>query len=69
LSNVAAVGQLAGSKDRDAAVDFSRAKIAYRRGDLVDARKYLAAARPVFSRADAEPCQRKALEKLTAAVK
>jgi DNA-binding winged helix-turn-helix (wHTH) protein/serine/threonine protein kinase len=67
--DVAAVGQLAGSKDWGAAVDFSRAKIAYRRGDLVDARKYLVAARPVFSRADAEPYQRKALEKLTAAVK
>ncbi len=67
--DVNAVNQLTGSKDWSASVNFSEAKIAYRRGDYDSARKYLAGAAPVFSRADAEPYQRQALERLTAALK
>lgn len=67
--DVDAVNQLTGSKDWSAAVEFSEAKIAYRRHDYDSARKHLAVAVPVFSRPDAEPYQRQALEKLRAALK
>jgi hypothetical protein len=67
--DVAAVAQLTGSKDWGAAVEFSEAKLAYRKGDLEAARKHLAAAAPVYGRPDAERYQRKALEKLTAALR
>jgi len=64
-----AVDQLTGSKDWDAAVAFSEAKIAYKRGEYDAARKHLAVAAPVFSKADAEPYQKRELEKLQAALK
>jgi hypothetical protein len=64
-----AVGQLTGSKDWFAAVEFSKAKIAFQRKSYEVARQHLAIAAPVYSRADAEPYQRKALAELTAALK
>lgn len=63
-----AVAQLAGSKDWHANLELSRAEIAFRQGDFGSARKLLQAAAPVLSRADAEPYQKRALEKLLAAV-
>ena len=63
-----AVGQLNGSKDWFAAVEFSKAEIAYRRRDYAGARKHLAIAAPILSRDDAEPYQRKAVQTLTAAL-
>jgi ATP/maltotriose-dependent transcriptional regulator MalT len=71
LENIdaAAVGQLTGSKDWFATVEFSQAEIAFRRKDYDSARKHLAVAAPVLSRSDAEPYQRKALQELTLALK
>ena len=71
LDNIdaAAVGQLTGSKDWSATVEFSQAEIAFRRKDYDSARKHLAIAAPVLSRSDAEPYQRKALQELTLALK
>jgi hypothetical protein len=62
------VGQLAGSQDWFANVDLSLAEIAYRRRDYATARKYVQSAAPILSRADAEPYQRRTLEKLSAAL-
>jgi len=67
--DASAVGQLTGSKDWFASVEFSEAKIAYRRGDYESARKHLAIAAPVFSRPDTEPYQKQALDKLANALK
>ncbi|MBX9599959.1 MAG: winged helix-turn-helix domain-containing protein [Bryobacteraceae bacterium] len=66
--DVAAVAQLAGSKDWHANLELSRAEIAYRQGNFDSARRLLQAAAPVLSRADAEPYQKRALERLMAAV-
>jgi DNA-binding winged helix-turn-helix (wHTH) protein/serine/threonine protein kinase/HEPN domain-containing protein len=66
--DVSAVAQLAGSKDWGANLDLSQAEIAYRRGDYDSARRYLESAAPVLTRADAEPYQKRTLEKLLAAM-
>ena len=66
--DTAAVGQLTGSKDWFGAVEFSQAKIAFRRRDYDSARKHLAIATPILSRSDAEPYQQQAVRKLTAAL-
>jgi serine/threonine protein kinase/DNA-binding winged helix-turn-helix (wHTH) protein len=63
-----AVAALAGFPDWFANVDLAQAEIAYRQGDLVAARRHLQSARPVFSKPDAEPYQKYALEALTARV-
>jgi ATP/maltotriose-dependent transcriptional regulator MalT len=62
------VAQLAGFPDWFANVSLAQAEIAYRQGDMEGARKYLSAAAPVFSKADAEPYQKHALETLAAAL-
>jgi DNA-binding winged helix-turn-helix (wHTH) protein/serine/threonine protein kinase len=62
-----AVAQLAGIPDWFANVELAQAEIASRRGDHAAARKHLQAAAPAFSRADAEPYQKRALETLAAA--
>ena len=71
LANIdpAAVGQLAGSKDWFANLELSEAEIAYRKHDLDNARKHLAVATPILTRADAEPYQQRAVQKLVAALK
>ena len=65
-----AVAQLSGSPESDwvASIGLARADIAYRRGDLEAARQLLEPVVPVFSRADAEPYQRRAVDKLSAAI-
>lgn len=62
------VAQLAGMSDWGANVDLAEADIAYRRGDYAAARKHVLSATPTFTRPDAEPYQRHALETLTAAL-
>jgi DNA-binding winged helix-turn-helix (wHTH) protein/serine/threonine protein kinase len=62
------VAQLAGFPDWYANVDLAQGEIAYRQGDYDAAREYIRSAAPVFSRADAEPYQKHALESLTAAL-
>ena len=62
------VAQLAGFPDWSANVALAQAEIAYRQGHYAAARKYVQSAAPVFSRADAEPYQKHALESLTAAI-
>ena len=47
-----------------AGVTILEAKIAYRRGDYVTARKHVAAVKPVFTRPNAERYQRTELETL-----
>jgi ATP/maltotriose-dependent transcriptional regulator MalT len=64
-----AVAQLTGFPEWSANVTLAQAEIAYRQGDLASARKLLEAARPAFSRADAEVYQKQALEKLSAKLK
>jgi ATP/maltotriose-dependent transcriptional regulator MalT len=59
-----AVAQLAGVPDWSANLDLSRAEIAYRRGDYATARKEIQPAIAVFSRADAEPYQKRKTERL-----
>jgi ATP/maltotriose-dependent transcriptional regulator MalT len=63
-----AVAQLAGFPEWSANVALAQAEIAHRKGDEDASRKYLGAATPVFSKPDAEPYQKRALEILTAAV-
>jgi DNA-binding winged helix-turn-helix (wHTH) protein/serine/threonine protein kinase len=63
-----AVAQLAGSKDWEANLELSQAQIAYLRGEYDSARKLIESATPVLERADAEPYQKRALQKLSAAV-
>ena len=63
-----AVAQLAGSKDWEANLELSQAQIAYLRGEYDSARKLLESATPALERADAEPYQKRALQKLSAAV-
>jgi ATP/maltotriose-dependent transcriptional regulator MalT len=69
--DIKAVAQLSGSPESDwsANLDLSRAEIAYRRGDLERAEQLLRAVVPVLSRADAEPFQQRAVEKLAAAIR
>jgi len=63
-----AVAQLAGDPDWGANVTLAQAQIAYRRGNSDAAREYIATATPVFTRAKAEPYQKRALESLKAAL-
>jgi DNA-binding winged helix-turn-helix (wHTH) protein/serine/threonine protein kinase len=63
-----AVAQLTGSNDWPAALELSKAQIAFRRGDYDLARKHLVLATPLFSRADAEPYQRKKVQELASAL-
>jgi eukaryotic-like serine/threonine-protein kinase len=62
------VAQLAGFPDWFANVALAQAEISYRQRDYAGARKYLQSAAPVFSKADAEPYQKHALETLSAAL-
>ncbi len=62
------VAQLVGIPDWSANLDLSRAEIAYRRGDYSAARNDIQSAIPVFTRADAEPYQKRKLEKLRASL-
>jgi DNA-binding winged helix-turn-helix (wHTH) protein len=64
-----AVAQLAGFPDWFANVSLAQAEIAYRQRDFAGARQYLRTAAPVFSKADAEPYQKHALETLDAALR
>lgn len=63
-----AVAQLTGFPDWFANVDLARAEISFRQHDYEAARRYLLAARPAFSKADAEPYQKHALEALAQAL-
>jgi hypothetical protein len=51
--------------DWGAGVTLAQAEIAARQGDYAQAEKYLASARPIFSRSDAEACQKRKLIELT----
>ena len=62
--DVPAVAQLAGDADWGAGVTLLQAQIAYRRHDYDSARKLVAAITPVFTRKDAEPYQKHALDTL-----
>ncbi|MCU1296201.1 MAG: hypothetical protein JWO91_479 [Acidobacteriaceae bacterium] len=66
--DVHAVAQLAGDPDWGAGVTLAQAEIAYRRGNYDGARGYLQTVTPVFTRKDAEPYQKRALESLRAAL-
>jgi hypothetical protein len=66
--NVAAVAQLAGDPNWGAGVTLLQAEIAYRKKDYVAARKDVDAIKPVFTRPDAEPYQRRTLDALVAAL-
>lgn len=61
-----AVAQLTGLPDWYANVNLSLAEIDYRRGNYAAAREHIEPAIPVFSRLDAEPYQKKRLQKLLA---
>jgi hypothetical protein len=63
-----AVAQLTGFPDWFANVALAQGEIAYRQGDYVAARKYIQIARPILTRADAEPYQKHAVEELAAAL-
>jgi len=63
-----AVAQLSGDPDWGAGVTLAQAEIAYRRGDYSTARKDAQAVTPVFTRKDAEPYQKHALEFLQASL-
>jgi DNA-binding winged helix-turn-helix (wHTH) protein/serine/threonine protein kinase len=66
--NVPALAQLTGDPDWGANATLAQAEIAYRRGDYGAARNYLQTVTPVFTRKDAEPYQKRALESLRAAL-
>ena len=66
--DVPAVAQLAGDPDWGAGVTLAQAEIAYRRGNYDAARNYVQTVTPVFTRKDAEPYQKHALESLKAAL-
>jgi ATP/maltotriose-dependent transcriptional regulator MalT len=66
--DVSAVAQLAGDPDWGAGVTLAQAEIAYRRGNYDAARGYVQTVTPVFTRKDAEPYQRHALESLRTAL-
>ena len=61
-----AVAQLAGDPDWGAGVTLAKAEIALKSGDFSQAGQYLDAARPVFSRSDAEAYQKQKVNELTA---
>jgi eukaryotic-like serine/threonine-protein kinase len=63
-----AVTQLSGDPNWSANLDLALGEIAFRRGDFAAARKYVQSATPVFTRPDAEPYQKHALEVLSAAI-
>jgi len=63
-----AVTQLSGDPNWSANLDLALGEIAFRRGDFAAARKYVQSATPVFTRPDAEPYQKRALEILSAAI-
>ncbi len=66
--NVPALTQLTGDPDWGANATLAQAEIAYRRGNYDAARNYLRTVTPVFTRKDAEPYQKRALESLRAAL-
>jgi serine/threonine protein kinase/DNA-binding winged helix-turn-helix (wHTH) protein len=66
--DVSAVTQLTGDPDWGAGVTLEQAKIAYRRGNYDAARGYVQTVTAVFTRKDAEPYQKHALESLKAAL-
>src|SRR4029077_13571396 len=66
--NVPAVAQLSGDPDWGAGVTLAQAEIAYRSGNFAAARNYVQTVTPVFTRKDAEPYQKRALESLRAAL-
>lgn len=66
--DVPAVAQLTGDPDWGAGVTLAQAEIAYRRGNYDGARNYVRTVTPVFTRKDAEPYQKHALESLRAAL-
>jgi serine/threonine protein kinase len=66
--DVPVVAQLAGDPDWGAGVTLAQAEIAYRRGNYDVARGYVQTVTPVFTRKNAEPYQKRALESLRAAL-
>jgi ATP/maltotriose-dependent transcriptional regulator MalT len=66
--DVPAVAQLAGDPDWGAGVTLAEAEIAYRRHDFSTAKAQVQTVTPVFTRNDAEPYQKPALETLKAAL-
>jgi hypothetical protein len=66
--DVPAVAQLAGDPDWAAGVTLAEAEIAYRRHDFNTAKAQVQTVTPVFTRNDAEPYQKHALETLKAAL-
>jgi serine/threonine protein kinase/DNA-binding winged helix-turn-helix (wHTH) protein len=66
--DVRPVTQLTGDPDWGAGVTLAQAEIAYRRGDYETARGYVQTVTPVFTRKDAEPYQKRALDSLRAAL-
>ncbi len=66
--NVPALAQLTGDPDWGANATLAKAEIAYRRGNYDAARSYVQTVTPVFTRKDAEPYQKRALESLRAAL-
>jgi tetratricopeptide (TPR) repeat protein len=66
--NSQVVAQLAGFPDWFANVALAQAEIASLQGDLDAARRYARSAIPVFTRKDAEPYQKRKLEKLMASI-
>ena len=66
--DVPPVAQLTGDPDWGAGVTLAQAEIAYRRGNYDAARGYVQTVTPVFSRKDAEPYQKRALESLRTAL-
>jgi len=66
--DVPAVAHLAGDPDWGAGVTLAEAEIAYRVGNYAAARNDVQTVTPVFTRKDAEPYQRRALESLKVAL-
>jgi eukaryotic-like serine/threonine-protein kinase len=66
--DVPVVTQLTGDPDWGANVTLARAEIAYRRANYDAARGYVQTATPIFTRKDAEPYQKRALQSLSAAL-
>ncbi|MFZ3382060.1 MAG: protein kinase [Candidatus Acidiferrales bacterium] len=62
------VAQLTGDPDWEASVNLAQAEIALRQGNYTQARKLIEAARPAFSRPDAEAYQKKKLDDLSAEI-
>ena len=66
--DIKAVAQLAGDPNWGANVDLAEAKIALRHGNKTTARQKIQQVIPVFSRADAEPYQKRKMESLLAQI-